>query len=191
MSDIDSFIEFEGKQFFFRSSAGSHIPVLRVVSKFLNVKSIIELGSGIYSLRTFLDKKYFPLLERIYSYETDKTWMNYIKSTFNDCRLKITLINQCSDVNRIHMPKKADIVFLDGTSDQRNAVIEKRKNLSDVFILHDCDIPLHKEKLREFRYQFVYSPPVGFRHTAILSDKINVAEIKWDIKWEDDFLKWV
>lgn len=191
MSDIDSFVEFEGKQIFFRRSAGSHIPLLRAISKFLNVKSVIEFGSGIYSLRTFLDKKYFPLLEKIYSYETNKDWINYIKSTFDDCRLETTLINEYSDINRIYVPGKADIVFLDGPSSQRNAIIEKRKNLSDVFILHDCDIPLHKEKLRKFRYKFVYSPPLGFRHTAILSDKINVAEIKWDIKWEDDFLRWV
>lgn len=191
MSGNIKVFNFENRDLHFRRTAGSHIPLLRRVAKFFDIKSVIEFGTGIYSLRTFLDKKYYPNLEKINSYETEEVWGHYVKKNVKDARWEMTFMGKTIDgPDKVKFDYPVDLVFVDGTDDHRSLILKKYKFLSNLFILHDCDASFHKCLIKEFKYSFVYVPP-KYRHTAILSDIIDVSKISWDIKWEEDFLKWI
>lgn len=180
-------ISFKGNQITFRKSAGSHIPLLRSIGTKFPIRTVIEFGTGMFSLKTFLDKEYFPLLENIYSYETSNLWIEYMKSLFDDQRWTIESIKGVKGVN---YPCPVDLVFVDGVDDQRISVLNDLKHLSSIFVLHDSEIELFEKPQATFKYRFEYVPP-EFRHTSILSDSVDVSKVKWDVKWDNDFVNWI
>jgi len=182
-------IIFKGKKFTIRRSAGNHIPVLRSVAGKIKIKKIIEIGTGVFSLGTFLNKKYFPDLRNVYSYETSNFWMEYMNTKFKDSRWKLKLIGE--NANAIDIAKSVspvDMVFVDGTHNHRLRALTHLKDMSDLFVLHDSEIDFFKDILEDgFKYKFICIPP-KYRQTAILSNTIDVSKINWDIHWNDDFL---
>ena len=54
----------------------THLPVLELMKRVSNIRKILELGSGEYSTRKFLE---FPNLETLYSYEDNEEWFNIMK----------------------------------------------------------------------------------------------------------------
>lgn len=185
-------INFMGQKILIRRSAGSHIPVLRSVAQNMNVQNVVEIGTGLFSLKTFLDRSYFPNLKRIYSYESSDLWIEYMKSILKDERWYIKLIENSSEmVEDIRSRGFVDLVFVDGLYEHRLFALEQLKDLSDIFVLHDCELNQFKSILENgFKYKFVYIPP-KYRHTAILSQKVDVANITWNIKWDQSFTTWI
>jgi len=193
MTDPIKIIKYENESLHFRTTAGSHIPLLRKISGFFDINVVAEFGTGIYSVKTFLDKKYFPKLINLYSYETSEIWGNYIKSFFDDNRWKMHFIgSQKESINKVDLPQNVDLIFVDGLDIQREPLIIKYSNLYNIFVLHDCDADFLMPLVNKFRYKYIYAPPVPkYRHTVILSNKTDVSHMKWDIVWEEDFLKWI
>jgi len=185
-------VNFMGQNILIRKSAGSHIPVLKSIAKKMNIKNVIEVGTGLFSLKTFLDRSCFPDLEKLYSYESSNLWIEYMNSIFKDKRWRIKLIEDNYDLSKDMMSNsKVDLVFVDALYEHRLYVLNNFKDLYDIFVLHDCELDQFSDIIKNgFKYKFVYVPP-KYRHTAILSQKIDVGNIDWDIKWDDSFTKWI
>lgn len=185
-------ISFNGQTITMRRSSGSHIPVLKAIGEVKNIKSVIELGTGLFSLKTLLDKNIFRHIEKIYSYETSDFWIEYMKSQFSDNRWEIHIIKSIDEMAK-DMRKVApvDMVFVDGIYDHRLYVLNHLKDLSDLFVLHDCELDCFRDIMENgFKYKFVYESP-EYRHTAIFSQTIDVSKISWNIKWDDSFKRWI
>ncbi|MFA5153832.1 MAG: hypothetical protein WC554_14875 [Clostridia bacterium] len=185
-------IFFKGQKTTIRRSSGSHIPVLKSIAEIKNIKSVIELGTGLFSLKTLLDKNIFRQLEKIHSYETSDFWIEYMESQFNDSRWNIYMIKNTDEMAKsMRSIAPVDMVFVDGTYEHRLYVLNYLKDLSDLFVLHDCELDYFKSIMENgFKYKFVYKAP-EYRYTAIFSDVIDVSKIKWNIKWDDSFKQWI
>src|SRR2546430_4650839 len=61
------------------SPYATHIPVLVAIARVWRIDSVLELGSGHYSSRTFLDRSCFPDLKRLVSWENDRNWFEDMK----------------------------------------------------------------------------------------------------------------
>lgn len=176
-------IAFAGESLFVRQTAGSHIPVLRAIPKKFDITSVLEFGTGIYSLTTFLDKKYYDKLEKITSIEKNDTWYEYMGSKYLDDRWSMQ--KECS------YSERADLIFVDGPSEERKLVLGKMSGCANILVLHDYDTEYtnSQEEIDKYAYKFVYNPPIC-NSTAILSNTIDVSKIDWKIEWSDDFLNW-
>ena len=185
-------ITFKGQTIMVRRSSGSHIPVLRAIARYMPVRRVIEEGTGIFSLKTFLDRNYFKDMEQIISFETNKFWIDYMTSMFSDDRWNIVLTKSIEEMeNDMVKFAPADILFVDGTYENRLHVLNNVKDVGNIIVLHDCDLPQFELILNNgFKYKYVYVPP-EFRHTAILSDKIDVSSIDWNIEWDNSFMEWI
>jgi hypothetical protein len=185
-------INFMGQNILIRRSAGSHIPVLKSIAKNMRIKRVFEIGMGIFSTKTFLNKDFFPDLEELFSYENSNLWIKYMNSILNDKRWKVKSIKDENEMAKdIVLQGFADLIFVDGLHKHRLFALNHFKNLSDIFVLHDCELDQFKGVLENgFKYKFVYVPP-EYRHTAILSQKIDVSNIAWNIEWDRSFTKWI
>lgn len=184
-------VSFKGQNILIRKSAGSHIPVLKSIAQKINIKNVIEVGTGLFSLKTFLDKSCFPDLKKLYSYESSNLWIEYMNSFFKDKRWSVNFIKDNSSLAKDMVSHDSiDLVFVDGLHEHRLFVLNNFKDLYNIFVLHDCELDQFRDIINSFKYKFVYVPP-KYRHTAILSQKIDVSNIEWDIKWDDSFTKWI
>lgn len=176
-------IKFGNENIFIRKSAGTHIPVLRAIPQQIDVKSVFEYGTGIFSLSTFLDKKYYSNLKSISSFEKNNLWIEYMKSKFNDSRWHINREYTGGSI--------ADLIFVDGDKLERKMVLGTVCKNAKIVVLHDYNIEYNncKAEIDGYKYKFVYLPPV-FNSTAILSNVLDVSKVDWKIKWDNDFFNW-
>ena len=56
-----------------REPYSTSLPMLRTIGK--GVKTVLELGAGLYSTAVFLDRTYYPDLESLISVEQNEAWV--------------------------------------------------------------------------------------------------------------------
>ncbi len=170
--------------------AGTHVPVLRFLGQLMDFRSITEFGCGIYSTLTFLNQKYFPNLQNLYSYETSSAWIKKLKKITHDKRLHLIHLNR----EKPHWNRRdwhaADLVFVDGKSEHRNDIMSNLQYLSPLFVIHD--VFHYKRGFRKFKFRYIYQLPYMGRKanritTGIASNEIDVSAIDWKITWEVDW----
>ena len=83
-----------------------------------------------------------------------------------------------------------DLFFVDGIYSHRLYVLNSLYDVAKIFVLHDAELSQFEDVIDNFKYKFVYVPP-RFRHTAILSNSMDVSEIVWDVKWNENFMEWI
>ncbi len=165
-----------------RTRWGSHIPILRYINNILRVEKVLEVGSGIYSSRTFLDKKYFPDLISVQSFETNKKWYKYMRKT-KDARYSINLIKHV-----YNFPEFYDLIFVDGSESDRKKIMGTMPKSGTIFVMHDSET--YKVSYPQ-KYSFEYTPPSKkCPSTLVVSDVIDVSVLHGKIKWENDYKNW-
>lgn len=122
----------------------SHIPILIGISKFYNIRSVLEFGSGPNSTVLFLDRRAFPVLEKLMSYENDSEWFKKVKKlTANDQR---AVLNYCEgamvDCVNENVVNNYDIVFIDDSicsKDRAETIRSVLKCRPNLVIIHDFE----------------------------------------------------
>ena len=72
----------------------THIPILLGLARCRPVVSVLEFGCGEISTRAFLDRRYFPDLQCLESYENDAVWAERLQSQIGtEPRLDLHLVN--------------------------------------------------------------------------------------------------
>src|SRR5687768_6424216 len=90
----------------------THLPTLRLLGSALKIKAVLELGAGLYSTPTFLDRTAFPHLERLVSHEPLDEWRDAVGAQVGgDARLLLTAM----PINEV-IPQRGtgyDLIFID------------------------------------------------------------------------------
>ena len=176
-------------------SSASHVPVLVLVAKLWQPKSILEVGAGQLSTSLFLDPAVFNLVDNLVSVESSTEWQQRILSVHGtDPRL--TLQSQLP----IHGSSGFDLVFIDGPQDQelRLHVIKTLSANAKLLVIHDTEFEPYLDTAdRALAYRFTFSKRVP--HTTILStmafDAIELHLRQEEINnnfntFEEDWISW-
>jgi len=144
----------------------THLPVLEFIKRVSNIKRILELGSGEYSTKKFLE---FPNLEILDSYEDDEIWFNAMKK-IRDKRLSLYLKKDMVKVVEDLGLDFYDLIFIDCCKfpEKRAAVIKEiaeQHPKKAIVIIHDFENKLYQAEAK-FEHKIVYDEILP--HTAIL-----------------------
>lgn len=151
----------------------THIPILKELNKKFKFKNILELGSGNYSTRLFLNKKIFSSLENLVTIEDSYIWYKKTKNKFKNKKLKIVFSKKISETIKNISIRKYDLIFIDNSmiSDEREKTIKNlcsRKLSNQIIIIHDYEYYPYRfaSKKIKYKYRFTCLTP----NTGILSN---------------------
>jgi len=142
----------------------THLPVLELMKR-TNIKRILELGSGEYSTKKFLE---FPDLERLDSYEDDEIWFDTIRK-LKDVRLDMNLEKDLVKVVGELDLDFYDLIFVDCSKspEERVAVIKEivKQHPKAIVVIHDFENKIYQAEAK-FDHKIIYDELVP--NTAIL-----------------------
>lgn len=129
----------------------THIPVLVGLARLFPIRKVLELGSGEHSTLTFLDRRAFPDLDVLSSFEDDPVWKSKVEALVgDDSRVTFKLVEGLmADAVREVDLASYDLIFIDDsvTTDQRAATIRTvADKLSgvQVAVIHDFETPAYQ-----------------------------------------------
>jgi len=138
----------------------THLPVLIAIPTMVSVEKVIEFGAGVHSTPTFLDRRVYPHLTQLHSYENDPTWADRVRvETGRDDRFTLSVIAEpmAEVANRILLDD-ADLVFLDDSTCEAERVrtiksLAARKPPA-VVVVHDFEIASYRHATKAFNYSY-------------------------------------
>lgn len=151
---------------------GTHIPVLLAVAQVWPVTTVLELGAGLISSPTFLDRRVFPDLQRLESWENQRMWWAQVKAAVDhDPRADVRLFDDIwlSLPLRDADLAQYDLIFIDDGRDlaERAATIREvapRVSEQTLVVVHDFENVAYQEALGELQ-RFVFDALVP--HTGV------------------------
>ncbi|MGN6413380.1 hypothetical protein [Flexivirga sp.] len=121
----------------------THLPILTAVGVSQRVTSVLELGSGVLSTPAWLDRRLFPHLERLVSYEDDPVWLKEVETAVgSDPRCELRLVDRVRESVPSDL-SEFDVVFIDDSqtvperSETIAAVAATRPN--SIVVNHDFE----------------------------------------------------
>ncbi|MEI2777015.1 MAG: hypothetical protein V9G19_13805 [Tetrasphaera sp.] len=121
----------------------THLPVLMAVAAAQPVRDILELGSGVLSTPAFLDRSFFPDVERLVSHEDDPAWFTDVKSAVGgDPRCELVLLGKVRDSVPDDL-SAFDLVFIDDSQrvTERSQTIRSvaSRRPRGIVVIHDFE----------------------------------------------------
>lgn len=184
----------------------THIPVLIGLPRLMKVRHLLELGCGEYSTFTFLERRVYPDLETLVSFENEPAWKEIIaRQAGNDSRLDLSLVSGA--MSRAIMEtalQSFDIIFIDDSTsgEQRAETIRevvKKLGQSQIAVIHDYETKLYRKAvkgvLNHFRFDSL-NPNTGvvWNHAPITKRQLQKLQaiIKKNCKHvlPDDIRQW-
>lgn len=169
----------------------SHQPLLISVARVMEIRRVVEFGSGLFSTTLFLDTNHFPHLQSLLSFEDNPEWFAKIVAEIvpQEIMYKTHLYKSadgnekcrmccCSEKDALLLSAecKADLVFVDGTSPKwRNSTAIHAKKIAPLVVMHDAENRRYSEAINAFKYRFLYKKRIPY--TALLSDTIDLEEL--------------
>jgi hypothetical protein len=121
------------------------------MARLLEVKRVLELGSGMYSTLAFLDRSAFPDLTNLDSFEDDPAWADKIfEMTKADPRCSLTLVDRpIGSVIADTEMADYDLIFVDYSQvmSVRSRTIRdvaSHAAASNVIVMHDYETPEYR-----------------------------------------------
>jgi hypothetical protein len=161
----------------------THLPILCALENLYKFKNVLELGSGSYSTIAFLDKKLFPNIKKITSYEDNYIWYKKINNKIKKNN-KLQLIyskNKIENVVQKINLNTYDLIFVDNSMKDENRIktienIIKKKLLKQIIVIHDFEHYPYRfvSKKIFYKYRFKCLSP----NTGILCNE-NILNIKY------------
>jgi predicted O-methyltransferase YrrM len=173
----------------------SHVPVLKGLAKLLEIRRVLELGSGHFSTGTFLDRECFPNLELLCTVENDWNWYGQIREKYGDDPRFCSVCYGGDMVGAVRIVWKGttvkvpvpnyDLIFIDDSvkPNERAAtireVVQRYNRRHTVVVIHDFETPAYQKAAKSIPSQYVYSNP-PLPSTGVLWDKasLTVKEIE-------------
>lgn len=142
----------------------THLPVLHLLGSKCSIRRVLELGCGLYSTLTFLDRTMFREVTRVVSIEHDLSWMKSISEKAGDDRLELRYVKNdelISHLSAVTM-KDFDLIFIDNATETAKRVDTIRHIASipvgsTIIVIHDYEVSEYQEASRGFQYRLVFS----------------------------------
>jgi predicted O-methyltransferase YrrM len=149
----------------------THIPTLAALGVLLDVRSVLEFGSGMFSTITFLDRALFPNLASLHSYENDAAWYENVKAkTGRDNRLTLNYVEGPLHglAGRLNLGAY-DLIFIDDatTASLRAETIQqvvRHRGPRNVIVIHDFEVEAYQRAAAEMPKRFTmtaFNPNTG------------------------------
>ena len=142
----------------------THIPILLAAARWRSLAAVLEFGCGDTSTRAFIDRRYFPELRRLESYENDATWAERLRRQIGpEPRLNLQFVDGpiSAAVEAIDL-EQFDLIFIDdsmtgeGRSSTIRAVAAKRPRRALV-VVHDFEYLPYRVAARSFRHRYRFT----------------------------------
>jgi hypothetical protein len=135
----------------------THAPVLIGLSKTLRPKRVVEFGGGAVSTRLFLDRNFFPQLEKLITLEDDAAWAHQLNQWHaGDDRFEVRHPGDRDDLLKMELDK-ADLVFVDNAQSAH----ERAKTVYNVLqIQRKFMLVVHDAEKREYARRFYGRTPI-------------------------------
>lgn len=156
----------------------SQTPALIAIARAVSVGCALELGAGLVSTPLFLDRRVFPELDRLVSYENDQKWARTVHDCVgDDPRLTLRVVPGWIGpaVEAMQSLQGFDLVFIDDGHDfaERVATIRavaKKVSHENMVALHDFEHNVYHDAVDgRWPYRFVFD---AFEpHTALFWEK--------------------
>lgn len=148
----------------------SHLVVLAALARLLPIKRVLEFGSGEWSTPFFLNKKAFPDLEYLESYETSLEWFDHVLAHVKDDQ-RVSLAYSGNLIEKIASIDltKFDLCLIDSEGSTRGQVINtiaSRCPYNLIVVIHDYENSNHKVTTSGVR-EFVVTQVAG-PHTCLV-----------------------
>ena len=148
---------------------GSHMPALRAIARYIEIRSVIEFGAGLYSTQLFLSR-HFPLLESLISLESNSDWAD--KARTDDPRHVMMVYSSPGECVEKSIGMKADFVFVDSAGSRFDEV-EHGLTIAPVVAIHDC---LEVELMgRGYKYVRGFNSKI---QTVFVSNTVDLSNLK-------------
>ena len=141
----------------------THIPILVGIAQRFQIRRVLELGCGAFSTSTFLNRKIFADLERLDSYETDRSWLEKTATAFQgDDRFRPTLISGAIAPGfRETKLEVFDLIFVDDSSSaaERKETVRQLANQSlphQLIVIHDFEIGDYRDAASTFEHRQIF-----------------------------------
>jgi hypothetical protein len=134
----------------------SHLPLLSGLGCIRGgVKSILELGSGMYSTPMFLNRAFYPHVTRMVSVDHNSNWAERVRSTCKDDRLEMVVTTEPIEPYLSTLDLESfDLIFVDNSdvSFHREATIEYLgvKVMKPLVVIHDFQYPQYQKSAHNF-----------------------------------------
>jgi len=154
-----------------RNDYATHIPVLIGLARLRAITSVLEFGAGHYSTKIFLNRRAFPDLKVLDSYETDQNWRHVMSDFTNgDSRAKLHFVDgsMATALEAIDL-ENYDLIFVDDSESAAERVktikaLCARRPQSSLVVIHDYEVPEYIKGAQVFRYRFsfrAFNPETG------------------------------
>ena len=184
-------------------AAASHLPILHAIAQSFSIKNVIEFGMGRFSTPAFLDKAHFPVLENLYSLESNEDWLAHNVEQIADERLHPIFCHLGRMTEQARFVPTCDLVFIDcdGEADgdpnrewqrpdsrakgkltyrMRRELLSAYENSDAIVVVHDTEHPELQQAvdIANYRYRTTHESRTGV-YTTALSRKHDVCELQW------------
>lgn len=127
-----------------KNTYSTHENLLKAVSRHFSIQRAVEFGAGPSSTSLFLNKKFFPKLEYLISFESDDTWAT--KCRTDDPRHKLILCSEIFTLRAVEFCGFFDIALVDGKdSNWRLPTAKVASRIAKLVVIHDMENPLYKD----------------------------------------------
>ena len=133
----------------------THLPSLLALGAIVRPSRVLEYGSGLISTPTFLNRKVFPALTSLVSFENHRDWYEAVASRIgDDARLQLRLVDgpmNCAVAGRDLAA--ADLVFVDDYHCDPPPLPGRADTIAALAALRPCGFPIiiHDLELRHIR----------------------------------------
>jgi len=149
----------------------THLPVLTGLGLTLPIQTVLELGAGTLSTLHFLDKRIFPRVASVVSYENDFQWYQTVRDKVSDPRLDLRFIphEMYKVIDNLSL-SEFSLIFVDDSKslEQRTQTIRQlaghQKYIKGIVAIHDFEQQAYRDAASPFPYvkRFrAFNPEVG------------------------------
>jgi hypothetical protein len=139
------------------------MPILVGLSPIFAPSRITEFGSGLFSTALFLNKKVFPRVATIESFEDQSDWYSQIVGTLQDSRMRVTLVPESVPEAASWIPlSQSDLIFIDDSQDATTRSrtvrqVARRVPMNTPVVIHDFELLPLRVCSRYFDHSFCFN----------------------------------
>jgi hypothetical protein len=141
----------------------SHLPLLEMLGRNMQIERVLELGCGLHSTGSFLDREVFPTVQHVCSLEHSLEWIDRVQKQFpDDDRLTLRHAPEPVWETLIGMDlADFDLIFVDNSTSwaEREVTIKhlaSRSDITGLVLIHDIEFGPYREAARGFRSCQIY-----------------------------------
>jgi len=141
----------------------THIPILVGIAQRFTIRRVLELGCGAFSTPTFLNPEVFMDLERLHSYETDRSWYEKTLTAFSDdLRYQPRFVKGAMSVGLQELELgQFDLIFVDDSTSavERAETIQQLANRplsGQLIVIHDFEIRNYRDAASTFEHRLIF-----------------------------------